>query len=256
MTSLMERSRYALRTHHVVLGLIVLLAGSAGSRGWAQAAAGAAGPQPSVSAPDTSAADNQRYLLQLGDVIEIKHFHNPELNERLPIRPDGRISLELVGEIQAAGITPEQLSRTLMDRYSPFVKQAEIVVIVREFGGNRIYVGGEVNSPGVRRTTGDMTLLQALVEAGGWRRSAKLDNVVILRNQGTSEPLIMIVDVKDSFKSGKLTRNPLLAPQDIVFVPKSRIARISDFMDQYVNEVLPAPVTLGLSYVLDRSLRR
>lgn len=202
------------------------------------------------------ATDNPRYLLQLGDVIEIKHFNNPELNERFPIRPDGRISLELIGEVQAAGLTPEQLRQTLTERYAPLVKKAEVAVIVREFGGNRIYVGGEVNSPGVLRTNGDMTLLQALVEAGGWRRSAQLGNIVILRNQGTTEPLILIVDVKESFKSGKPTRNPTLAPQDIVFVPKSRVAKVSDFMDQYVNEILPAPVTLGLSYVLDRSLRR
>ncbi len=190
------------------------------------------------------------YLVQLGDVLEIKHFHNPELNELLPVRPDGRISLELVGEVQAAGLPVADLQAILLQRYATYVRQPEVAVIVKEFGGNRVYVAGEVNEPGVLTTNGHLTVLQAIFEAGGYKRSAELRSVVVLRNQGTATPLFMTIDLKDSLtKPGKHVNDTPLRPYDIVFVPQTRVSRMGDLVQQYVDDLIPLPVTLGLSYL-------
>ena len=206
------------------------------------------GPMPTVSGGTPVMSGG--YILQLGDMLEIKHFHNPELNELLPIRPDGRISLELVGEVQAAGLPVTDLQALLLQRYATYVRQPEVAVIVKEFGGNRVYVAGEVNEPGVLSTNGYLTVLQAIFEAGGFKRSAELRSVVVLRNQGSATPEFITVDLKDSLKKpGKHINDLALRPYDIVFVPQTRVSRMGDLVDQYVDELIPLPVTLGLSYL-------
>jgi len=112
------------------------------------------------------------YYLQPGDNLEIKFFYNPELNESVIIRPDGKISLQLIDEIQAAGLTPSQLDDILTKKYSSQLKQSVLTVILKSFGGQRIYVGGEVNSPQVLTVVGKVNALQAIFDAGGLRDDA------------------------------------------------------------------------------------
>jgi len=190
------------------------------------------------------------YVVQLGDMLDIRHFYNPELNVLLPVRPDGRIALELIGDVQAAGLPISDLTAILIQRYATFVRQPEVAVIVKEFGGNRVYVAGEVNQPGVLATNGHLTILQAIIQAGGYKRSAELRSVVVLRNQGTASPVFLTVDLKDSLEQpGPHMNDTLLRPYDIVFVPQTRVSRMADLVDQYVDDLLPLPVTLGLSYL-------
>lgn len=209
-----------------------------------------AGPPATAAPAPPQPQDTGAYVLQLGDMIEVKHFDNPELNELLPIRPDGRISLELVGEVQAAGLPVSDLQAILLQRYAEFVRQPEVAIIVKEFGGNRVYIGGEVPQPGVLQTNGRLTVLQAIFQAGGFLRSAELRSVVVLRNQGTATPAFLTFDLEDSLTTpGEHMNDALLRPYDIVYVPKSRVARMGDFVDQYIDELIPLPVTLGISYL-------
>ncbi len=198
-----------------------------------------------TEAPD---AGEDEYVLQLGDVVDVKLFYNPELDETLPIRPDGRISLQLVGEVKAAGLTPAELRERLREEYSEALRRPEIAVIVKEFAGRKVYVGGEVNAPGILRPAGRLTALQAIFAAGGFKDSAQLGHVVVLRHQGTPEPLFLTVDLRQSL-TGEETSDLVLEPYDIVFVPKTRIARMNQLVDQYVRELLPISLTLGVSYL-------
>jgi polysaccharide biosynthesis/export protein len=202
-------------------------------------------PTAPPASPDAAAP----YLLQLGDVLEIKFFYNAELNESVPVRPDGRISLRLVNDVQAAGRTPSELRAELMKLYAETLRQPELAVIVKEFAARRIYVGGEVNTPSLIRVPGPITLLQALFEAGGIKRSGKADSVVVLRYKGTTQPEFMTVDLKGVFENGAPGSDIALQASDIIWVPKTRIARMDDFLDQYVRELIPIPLTLGVSYV-------
>lgn len=207
-------------------------------------------PEADVALLPLSVPDASSYVVQLGDTLEIKHFYNPELNDLLPVRPDGRISLELIGDVQAAGLPISDLRAILLQRYAAYVRKPEVAVIVKEFGGNRVYVAGEVNQPGVLPTNGHLTILQAIIQAGGYKRSAEMRSVVVLRNQGTSSPVFLTIDLKDSLtRPGAQVNDTVLRPYDIVFVPQTRVARMADLVDQYVDELLPLPVTLGLSYL-------
>ena len=108
------------------------------------------------------------YRLQRGDEIEIKFFYNPSLNERLIIRPDGKISLQLIDELLVAELTPAQLDKILTRRYATELKQPELTIIVRSFVGQRVYVGGEVTTPQLVPLTGKMTALESIFRAGGF----------------------------------------------------------------------------------------
>ena len=189
------------------------------------------------------------YRIRPGDVLTIKFFYNPELNETVPVRPDGRISLELVDETMAAGRTPAELRAELLRLYEGTLKQPQVAVIVKEVATRQIYIGGEVNTPGLLRVEGRLTLVQGLVQAGGLRRSGQMGNVVVLRYQGTDSPKFMKFDIEPALKHGDARADVALEPFDIVWVPKTRIARVNDFMDQYIRQVMPVPLQLGLTYV-------
>ena len=136
--------------------------------------AGAQTPAPSVETQqpaiefDPVAVDTE-YRIRPGDVLTIKFFYNPELNETVPVRPDGRISLELIDEIRAAGRTVSEFKSELTSLYSATLKQPEVAVIVKTIAPRRVYVGGEVGTPGLMEVTGRLTLVQALFQGGGLR---------------------------------------------------------------------------------------
>lgn len=183
------------------------------------------------------------YQLTSGDVIDVKFFYTPNLNETLTIRPDGKISLQLVDDIQAAGLTPSELDDILTSRYSSELLQPEIVVIVKTFSGHKVYVGGEVKNPNVIQLTGGLSVLQAIFNAGGYTDNAKLKNVIIIRKGDEETPVkYLTVDLKSVLSKGKGEDDILLKPFDVVFVPKTTIAKVDLFVSQYFNQAIPAVV--------------
>jgi len=205
---------------------------------------------PSEAVKDSARERNNEYILQFGDVIDIKFYYNPELNERVTIRPDGKISLQLVDEVEAVGLIPSELDRILTEKYSKILSQPEVAVIIQEFAGQKVYVGGEVNSPGLIPISGKLTSLQAIFQAGGFKNTAKLKSIVILRDQGTKKPLFTTINLKEDLKKHTQHNDILLKPYDIIFVPKTTIAKINQFVDQYIKKLLPVSLTVGFSYVL------
>ena len=205
---------------------------------------------PSEAPGEPVGETSNEYIFQLGDVMEIKFFYTPELNERVTIRPDGKISLQLIDEVDAVGLTPSELDRTLTEKYSGVLNNPEVAVIVKEFTRQKVFVGGEVNLPGLIPYSGKLTSLQAIFQAGGFKNTAKLKSIVILRNQGTEEPLFMTINLKKDLKKHTQHNDILLKPYDVVFVPKTSIAKMNQFVDQYIRQLIPVTTTLGFSYVL------
>ena len=189
------------------------------------------------------------YYLQPGDNLDIKFFYNPELNENVTIRPDGKISLQLIEEIQAAGLTPAQLDELVTRAYSSELKQNKVTVILKEFGGQRIYVGGEVNSPQVLEVVGKVNALQAIFNAGGFKTDAKLSSVMIVSRGPENRPLVKKVDLKQALE-GKLSEdNYLLKPFDMVYVPKTNLARADDFI-KHIYNFIPPRIGVAFTYEL------
>ena len=190
------------------------------------------------------------YSFEAGDVFEVKVFENAELDQPVTIRPDGRISLPLVEELFVIGLTPSELDKIITEKYSQKIKEPEVTIVLKEFAAQRIYIGGEVPNPGVMELTGRMSLLQSIFNAGGYKRSAKLSSVLLIRKKN-NRPELYTVDVDDILNTG--SNDVLLQPYDIVFVPKTFIAKAGDFVDQYINQIIPRAVSAGFvfSYALN-----
>jgi polysaccharide export outer membrane protein len=191
------------------------------------------------------------YVIQPGDQLDIKLFYNPELNEIVSVRPDGKISLQLIDDVQAAGLTPSELDKFLTKKYAMDLKKPVITIIVRSFTGQRIYVGGEVNRPGLIDLTARMSALQAVFNAGGFRETAKPEGAIIIRRGPGNRPIPILTDLskvmggKDGGASFELRAN------DIVYVPKTFIAKANKFVNQYVQQLLLfRGLSLGFSYEL------
>ena len=191
------------------------------------------------------------YLIQPGDQLDIKFFYNPELNEKVSVRPDGKISLQLVDEIQASGLSPSKLDDVLTKKYAKELRKPVITVIVRSFTGQRVYVGGEVNKQGLINLTSGMTALQAVFNAGGFKETAKLEGAIIIRKGPDNRPIPMPMDLKKALYGGIAGAGFQLQPYDVVYVPKTFIAEANKFVNQYIERLLLFKgVSLGFSYEL------
>ena len=136
---------------------------------------------PATTTPvRTAATANQpEYRIGGGDKLQINVYKEADLTQSLQVRPDGRITLPLVGDIAAAGQTPMQLQRKLTESLREFVANPVVTVMVVEVADRVVYVMGEVNTPGAVPLKGPMTVLQALAVAGGFKDFAKGDTVVV-----------------------------------------------------------------------------
>ena len=191
------------------------------------------------------------YIIQPGDQLDIKFFYNPELNESVTVRPDGKISVQLVDEIQAVGKTPAQLDDYLTDKYSGELRKPVITVIVKSFALQRVYIGGEVNRQGFVNLAPGMSPLHAVIEAGGLKETADPKSVLLIRKGPGNEPVSVRLDLNGALYGNDAQSLIQLQPLDVVYVPKTFIAEANKFVKQYIEDLLLfRGVSLGFSYDL------
>ncbi len=189
------------------------------------------------------------YVLMPEDEIEVKFHYQPEFNDRMKIRPDGKISLQLIDEVKASGLTPIELDKVLSEKYSNVLVQPELTVIVRNFSGRNVFVGGEVGAPGMIPIKGPLTALQAILQAGGLKNTSELKNIILLRNQGSKQPMFAKINLNEGMNHTLGKNDIYLKPFDIVFVPKSDIATVNQFIEQYINKMIPNLAKAGFSWI-------
>ncbi|MGE5505072.1 MAG: polysaccharide biosynthesis/export family protein [Actinomycetota bacterium] len=231
----MPIDRVVARTLALVLMLVGMLALSACSSRIATHTA----PLPAAAAQPAA------YVVEPGDDLDVRFFYNPELNEEVTVRPDGNISLPLVGEVRAAGRTPTQLESTLKEAYSRELRQAAITVIVKGFAGQRVFVDGEVGQPQMVKIAGQMTAMQAIASAGGFKPGARKGEVLVIRRNGTSQPQVIPLNLDAAIDGADTSQDIALQPYDVVFVPKSRIAQVNTWIEQYIKNNIPIPFGFG-----------
>jgi protein involved in polysaccharide export with SLBB domain len=191
------------------------------------------------------------YHLRCGDEIGIKFFYHPSLNERLMIGPDGKISLQLIDEILVAGLTTSQLDEVLTREYAKHLENYSISVVVRQYSGLKVYVGGEVSRPGFLALRGNMSVLQGIFSAGGFTHTAKHENVILVRKGPENKPLAMVIDLDPVISGEQLENDIYLMPSDIVYVPMTFIGKAGVFVDQYLRRMLFVDTLLqGVGYAL------
>lgn len=192
-----------------------------------------------VGAPGTQAPPlPAEYRINAGDRLAVKFFYNADLNQEVVVRPDGRISLQLVQEVMAAGLTPAELTQELLTGYSKHLEQPEITVIVNAFGGRLIYVGGEVGTPGLRELGGPITALQAIVASGGFRDTGRKNEVGVLRRGPENKPFFIALNLEKALDGTDLSQDIYLVPYDTVLVPKTGIADVNTWTQQYIGNTL------------------
>jgi protein involved in polysaccharide export with SLBB domain len=190
------------------------------------------------------------YLIHPGDELSIKFFYNPELNDDVVVRPDGKISLQLVDELQASGKTPSQLDKELTELYSVELKRPAITVIMRSFGGQQIFVGGEVGRPQAVKLTPQMTPLQAVMNAGGFLDTADQNSVMVIRADADNQAQTYSVNLEQIADGNSPDLKFQLHPGDVVFIPKTGVAKADVWVDQHIRRFL---LFNGFNYSLRRN---
>lgn len=205
------------------------------------------------------------YVIGVGDQLSVKFYFNSELNEELIVRPDGNVSLQLVGDVAVAGLSPSQVQSRLKEAYSTLLELPEIAVIVRDFKipevtvtvkdfiSRKVYIGGEVTRPGTASIAGSLRAFDAIIQAGGALPTAELDTVVLVRYNGASKPDVYSLNL-NRVQSGE-TPDVLLKPNDILYIPKTTIAQVGLFVDQYLNRLIPHSVSFPFPYNLNSEVQ-
>jgi polysaccharide export outer membrane protein len=208
------------------------------------ALSGCASMKPALTAKQMAADPPPKETLVPGDVVDVKFYYTPELNENQMVRPDGTITLQLVGKVVAQGKTPKELRNDLIRLYAPQLKKPEIEVLVRTKNDRKVYVGGEVNTPGVVELPGELTALEAIKKAGGFKvPSADLKNVLLVRQKDGKE-YGCLLDISKVLE-GQESQSVFLQPHDIIYVPPTGITQVNNWVEQHINRMLPRP-PLGL----------
>jgi protein involved in polysaccharide export with SLBB domain len=162
-------------------------------------------PEQLRAAPVKDPLPTERtYKMVPFDTISVKFTYHPEQDPKAPIavRPDGNITLDGIGSVRAAGLTPEELGNEIAEKSSKRLKNPEVIVTITQFAPRRVYVGGQVRAPGIVEFKGEMTPVQAIFERGGFTDDAQRDSVILIRDTGGLEPIIGRINANQSLENG------------------------------------------------------
>jgi polysaccharide export outer membrane protein len=168
-------------------------------------------------AKEPLAQTDSTYIIGANDQLHVSVWKEPDLTNTMPVRADGMISLPLLNDVQAAGLTPMQLAASITDKLKKFITDPHVTVEVTQMNSQRIYVMGEVLHPGAMNRTPDMTVLQALASAG-FTQFANTKGIYVLRTEGGKQSKLP-VNYKKLVKGDDMQQNYVLKPGDTIVVP-------------------------------------
>lgn len=168
--------------------------------------------------PAPTDAEDPTYKIGAQDLIRVDVWREDQLTRTVPVRPDGKITLPLLNDVQAAGMTPMELAGVVREGLKKFITNPQVTVSVTEINSRRIYVNGEVNKSGAYQLLPHMTVLQALSGGGGFTAFARIKNIYVLRNENGKSTRIPF-NYKEAIKGKNPEQNIELQPGDVVVVP-------------------------------------
>jgi len=171
-----------------------------------------------TSPNETDRSPEAEYLLHAGDVVQIFVWKEPDLTRDVTVRLDGRITMPLLGDVEAAGRTPQELSKELASRLAKLIENPVVTVSLTQPNSSRFFVIGQVGSSGGYPLTGRVTVLQALALAGGFKDFAKTDKILVIRS-GSSAPTATSFNYKKIEDGSDLAQNVVLRAGDTILVP-------------------------------------
>ena len=206
-------------------------------------------PHPSAQFPNINYANwsaaEPAYRLYPGDELDVQVTSAPELSKTVTVQPDGRVSLPLLAPVMVADRTVPDAERILTRAYGSQLLQPQVNIAVKA-QTLKVFVGGEVQKPGIYDMPGDINALQAVILAGGFTPIAKRTQVVILRRGPDGRPMMRTANLLRAVSDPELTDTVPLRRFDVVYVPRTRVAEVGLFVEQYLRDV--SPFSLGFSY--------
>lgn len=181
--------------------------------------------------------DDSTYRLAPGDLIDVKFPYHPEENERVPVRPDGRIGLQSAGDVAAAGMTVRELEAAIVEKTSRTLRNPVVSVVIVQLAEHKVYVGGDVSKPGYVVYRDGLTPLEAIIERGGFLDTAKTSQVIYITRNG-KEVRAEKIDL-EKVVEGEAAEQVVMSPDDILFVPKTWIGEANVVVDQWIRGLLP-----------------
>ena len=218
----MKCNSFRIAVSTAILTLAVLMAGFLTAAGQTPPAApkpqtpAAPSPSPTDKTPESSAAavDPNKYLIGPEDILFIRVWREPDFTLPAAVRPDGKITMPLIGDVQAGDQTPMQLTKTITELLSKYINNPDVNVIVNDVRSKKYYIDGEVNKPGTYLLVTPTTILEALSNAGGFRDFANTKKIRILR-QGN----IIHFNYKDVSRGKNLEQNIKVEAGDHIIIP-------------------------------------
>lgn len=178
------------------------------------------------------------YRLTVGDRLAIEFFYYPAYDVNVLVRPDGRVTIPLVGEVQAEGKMPSEIEAIVRSKYAEVLAAPEVSVIVMEFADQRVFVFGEVHDPGAYELKGSSTVLDAIAGAGGITYNGRSDSIILIRRQADGMFGGTRVNLQDVL-AGRQAESIILQAGDVVYVPLTFIAKVDIFVDQFFVSLTP-----------------
>jgi polysaccharide export outer membrane protein len=200
--------KYRVFSATLVLALLMAAAGQV----WA------GNPDDKKPAPPAAATNDPDYILGPEDVLNVNVWKEAEMSGVVPVRPDGKISLPLLNDVQAAGLTPTQLADQVSEKLKKYVELPRVTVVVTQVNSRRYFVLGEVTKAGAYPLVPNMTVLQALSSAGGFTQFANSKAIYVLRVENGKQSKLPF-NYRDVVKGRNAEQNILLKPGDTIVVP-------------------------------------
>ena len=201
---------------------------------------------PNLPPGPNAAMVPQSYLVQPGDTLDVKFVKNPELNEQPTVAPDGRISMLYAPDIVAAGKSTEAVRQELSDAYAKQLKEPGVSVAIKGAVTWKVYVAGEVKTPGEIDGTGPVpSLTQAIAHAGGMLDSGDPSKIVLVRRTDDNQKKAYLTNYDAAARGEKPGDDVQLANYDVLFVPKTGVADVYTAYNQYFKQFLPSNIGLN-----------
>ncbi|MFN3461184.1 MAG: polysaccharide biosynthesis/export family protein [Oceanibaculum sp.] len=193
------------------------------------------------------------YRLGSGDTVQVTYLFTPNLDEEALVAPDGTITLRIAGRLQAEGLTAEELNGAVTEASAKWMRQPVTRVAVREARAARVYVGGQVGRAGAIPLDRRIGALEAVLLAGGFTDEARTSEVVLIRRSPEDSPMLRTLNLKDFIQTGGADGTVPLVAGDILYVPRSGIAEVNLWIDQFINRVLPFQRSANFTYTITRN---
>jgi protein involved in polysaccharide export with SLBB domain len=201
--------------------------------------------QPVTVVAGTAAGTDTSYRLQIGDSIGMFFLAFPDLNDTVTIGPDGHVAPRLTGDFPLAGMTITEATKEFNDRYDKVLNHPGVSITIRSYALQQVFVSGEVNSPGVIRSSVPLTAAGAIAQAGGVKlATARAHGALLLRRRPDGAIVYYKLEFHGDLPGGD--GDPILRTNDLVYVPRTPIAAVADFVQANLTRIVPLNATYSV----------